>query len=92
MKKNRSRIPFVLITLVLAAGLLLGFGSGVSAKDEIRIGFSMALTGRNAPAAAGQMQAYELWLDVINQQGGIYVKEFGKKLPVKYVSLSSIIP
>jgi branched-chain amino acid transport system substrate-binding protein len=85
MAKNRIKIVFFFLTFVLATGLLLGFGSSASAKDEIRIGFSMALTGRNAPAAAGQMQAYQLWEEVTNKKGGIHVKEFGKKLPVKFV-------
>lgn len=87
MMNGRKKLSFFIWVLASSVGFFLLFNTvtTASAKDEIRIGFSMALTGRNAPAAAGQMQAYELWLDVINKQGGIYVKEFDKKLPVKYV-------
>ncbi len=58
---------------------------GVFAKDDIRIGFSMALTGPYAPAAKGQMESYLLWEEQVNKKGGIFVKEFGKRLPVKLV-------
>jgi branched-chain amino acid transport system substrate-binding protein len=55
------------------------------AKDQITAGFSMALTGIYSPMAVGQMGSYQLWEEVVNQQGGIYVKEYGKKLPIKLV-------
>jgi branched-chain amino acid transport system substrate-binding protein len=57
----------------------------VSAKDKIRIGFSMSLTGIYAPAAEGEMQAYQLWLEDVNRKGGIFVKEFNKRIPVEFV-------
>jgi len=58
---------------------------GAIAKDNIQIGFSMSLTGIYAPAAKGQMEAYLLWEEQVNKKGGIFVKEFNKKLPVKLV-------
>jgi branched-chain amino acid transport system substrate-binding protein len=58
---------------------------GAIAKDNIQIGFSMALTGPYAPAAKGQMEAYLLWEEQVNKKGGILIKEFGKRLPVKLV-------
>jgi branched-chain amino acid transport system substrate-binding protein len=45
----------------------------------------MALTGIYSPMAFGQMQAYQLWESDVNSKGGIYVKEYGKRLPVKLV-------
>lgn len=60
-------------------------GQKAMGKDDIRIGFSMSLTGIYAPAAKGQMEAYLLWEEQVNKKGGIFVKEFGKKLPVKLV-------
>jgi len=37
--------------------VILGLTHGALAKDDIRIGFSMSLTGIYAPAAKGQMEA-----------------------------------
>ena len=54
------------------------------AKDKIVIGQAIALSG---PLAGGVAIAggpiYELWVEEVNKKGGIYVKEYGKKLPVE---------
>ena len=54
------------------------------AKDKIVIGQVMSLSG---PQAAGPQISggpiYVLWVDEVNKHGGIYVKEYGKKLPVE---------
>jgi branched-chain amino acid transport system substrate-binding protein len=59
--------------------------SPVMAKDSIRIGFSMAITGYLAPGAVSEMNAYKLWKDTVNDKGGIYIKNLGKKLPVEFI-------
>lgn len=54
------------------------------AKDKIVIGQAISLSGPLAGAvqiAGGPI--YELWVEEVNKKGGIYVKEFGKKLPVE---------
>jgi branched-chain amino acid transport system substrate-binding protein len=66
-------------------GLIVMFLSGTAgAKDKIVIGQAIALSG---PLAGGVAisggKIYELWVDEVNKQGGIYVKEYGKKLPVE---------
>ncbi|MFC1864166.1 amino acid ABC transporter substrate-binding protein, partial [Thermodesulfobacteriota bacterium] len=52
--------------------------------DKIVIGASRSLSG---PLAFFEANAfgplYKMWVDEVNAQGGIYVKEFGKKLPVE---------
>jgi branched-chain amino acid transport system substrate-binding protein len=53
-------------------------------KDKIVIGQSVSLTG---PLASGNAVAstpyYDLWVHDVNADGGIYVEEYGKKLPVE---------
>ncbi|MFH1122137.1 MAG: amino acid ABC transporter substrate-binding protein [Pseudomonadota bacterium] len=56
-----------------------------SAKDVIRIGYSMALTGLYSQGAPSQINAYEIWKEGVNEKGGIFVKDLGKKLPVEFV-------
>ncbi|WP_118133008.1 amino acid ABC transporter substrate-binding protein [Oceanicella sp. SM1341] len=53
------------------------------AADPVRIGVGIARTGPIAPAAAPQLQAYELWVDQVNAAGGLDVK--GEKRPVELV-------
>jgi branched-chain amino acid transport system substrate-binding protein len=76
------------ITAFLVVGACLSFmltGSSAWAKDSIRIGFSMALTGIYSQGAPSQMNAYQVWKDEVNEKGGIFVKDLGKKLPVEFV-------
>lgn len=71
----------------VSAGLLVLFlvVSPASAKDSIKLGFSVALTGIYSQAALSQINAYEVWKDKVNGQGGILVNDLGKKLPVEFV-------
>ena len=77
--KNKV-LPGILV-LLTAVFFLAGT---VAAKDKIVIGQAISLSGPQAPAV--QMSGgpiYELWVEEVNKQGGIYVKEYGKKLPVE---------
>jgi branched-chain amino acid transport system substrate-binding protein len=56
------------------------------AKDKIRIGWVTSLSGiLSASVAATTGAAYDIWLEEVNAKGGIYVKEYGKKLPVELI-------
>lgn len=84
----KNRVWIRLLMPVMAVFLLLGT-VGVetaAAKDKIRIGQAIALSG---PLAGGVAisggQIYELWVDEVNKNGGIYVAEYGKKLPVELI-------
>jgi ABC-type branched-subunit amino acid transport system substrate-binding protein len=55
-------------------------------KDSIVIGASRPISGPNAAlgdAALGPLM--QLWQKKINADGGIYVEEYGKKLPIEYI-------
>ena len=54
-------------------------------RQEILIGSNLPLTGILAGAGIEQRWAYQTAVDDINKAGGIYVKEFGKKLPVRLI-------
>jgi len=75
--------PLMLLVLANLLALFFVF-SPVLAKESIRIGFSMALTGIYSQGAVSQMNAYHVWEERINQEGGILVRDVGKKLPVEF--------
>jgi len=81
--KNKTAIVF--LSFIVAVGFVCLPMSQASAKDAITMGFSISLTGMYAAQAAGQMDAYQLWEETVNNRGGIHVKKYGKKLPVKLV-------
>jgi len=68
-------IPFFLVSPTLQAA---------PAKNKIVIGQAISLSGAQAggPQISGG-PIYELWVEEVNKKGGIYVKEYGKKLPVE---------
>ena len=53
---------------------------------EITIGFTLSQAGPYAvPAQHSQMTNYVMWSEEVNAQGGLFVKKFGKRLPVRLV-------
>lgn len=89
MKPKALSVMVFLFTFLFAGLLAMQFPSTASAKDVITIGFAMNLTGREAPQAAGHMQAYELWAEMVNEKGGLHIPEYGKRIPVKFVYYDS---
>jgi branched-chain amino acid transport system substrate-binding protein len=55
------------------------------AKKEIVIGTNLPLTGILAMAGAEQQWAYQTAVNDVNKAGGVLVKEYGKKLPVRLI-------
>jgi branched-chain amino acid transport system substrate-binding protein len=54
------------------------------APEFIVIGNAIALSGANNPGAAlSQIPSYRLWEADVNADGGIFVEEYGKKIPVR---------
>jgi branched-chain amino acid transport system substrate-binding protein len=55
-------------------------------KDEIVIGAARSYTG---PLSIQDVSCfgpvYRMWIDEVNERGGIYVEEYGKKLPVRLI-------
>lgn len=61
-------------------------GCGKANKNQILFGQATSLSG---PYASGTKvignPVYEMWIEEVNAEGGIYVEEFGKKLPIKLI-------
>jgi branched-chain amino acid transport system substrate-binding protein len=56
------------------------------APSEIKIGTLYAGSGQLASASVPLHVALEWWADGLNRQGGVFVKGFGKKIPVRLIS------
>jgi branched-chain amino acid transport system substrate-binding protein len=55
-----------------------------SAKDKIVVGMARPLSGPLAVIGDSAFKpVYETWVDEVNADGGIYVEEYGKKLPIE---------
>jgi len=71
---------------LLAALALGGQAFAADAPAEIKIGTLYASAGRYASISMPVYSALKLWADQKNSEGGVYVKAFDKKIPVKLVS------
>jgi len=79
---------FLLVTVVVVVMLGLvfsGCAKPAPAPDEILIGSSAPMTGMFAGFGAGCTFGFQAAVDDINKQGGIYVKEYDRKIPVKFI-------
>ncbi|WP_158970398.1 amino acid ABC transporter substrate-binding protein [Chachezhania sediminis] len=73
-------------TTLLGASLTMAAAMPALAEgDPIRIGYSMARTGIFAAAAPSQENAYNLWRDQVNADGGLALPD-GTRRPVEFVS------
>jgi len=78
-----SKALIRIAVMAIAWSLLAGSG-WAAAKDKIVIGQAVSLSGPLATSnAVVSSPYYDLWVKDVNAEGGIYVKEYGKKLPVE---------
>ncbi|MFH1122846.1 MAG: ABC transporter substrate-binding protein, partial [Pseudomonadota bacterium] len=79
-EKNVSKI----FVCMMVAFFLFAFGTHASgAPETIKISAVLSLTGPMADQGVQLKQAYEILVEKINAAGGVYVKEYGKKLPIE---------
>jgi branched-chain amino acid transport system substrate-binding protein len=81
---KKKWFPAFLMVIPVVLFLLCPALHAAPAKDKIVIGQAISLSGPLAGAvqiAGGPI--YELWVEEVNKKGGIFVKEYGKKLPVE---------
>jgi len=85
---EKFRRTLKMVFLAVGVCFLFSFitGQPVLAKDkkEILLGAHQPLSGFGASVGADQKWAYDMAMADINKAGGIYVKEYGKKLPIRF--------
>ena len=86
--KKKVFFGLILLTLV-ALPLFAAYAKKPAAPAGILVGNPVSLTGMFAGFGQGQVFGMKAVVDDINKQGGVYVKEYGKKLPIKLVIVNS---
>jgi len=79
-----KKLLFVCMVLVLVSGLIFG-GCRAAPPEAIRIGHAACLTGMYAGFGGGGAFGMEAAVEDINKLGGVFVKEYGRKLPVELI-------
>ena len=85
MKTNSYITKFLPFLTMLAIIVMVSVPVQAVERTEIRIGSPLPVTGILAGGTLEQKWAFEQAVADINKKGGIFVKEYGKKLPVKLI-------
>lgn len=70
---------------ILLAGLLIAGCSQQEARDELKIGVIASMTGPASTTGKDIWQSAVIAAEEINTQGGVYVKDLGKNIPVTLI-------
>jgi len=93
MEKALTKIQAIATIAILIAAGAIGViwyymyrpGPAGPEKEYILLGFTQSITGQYAPEGKQYMTGYLYWVSKVNEYGGLYVREYGRKLPVKVV-------
>jgi branched-chain amino acid transport system substrate-binding protein len=84
-RKMKKCFLFPLGVATVVVFLFMGAGFAADEPNEIRVGCNTPLTGMFAGFGGGGAWGVEAAADDINKLGGVFVKELGRKLPVKVI-------
>ena len=85
-----KRAVFIVIVSLVSLGVggyALGPGSAMAAApSKIVFGQAIAISGPTAMVTGIlERAAIKLWLHEVNAKGGIYIREYGKRIPVELI-------
>jgi branched-chain amino acid transport system substrate-binding protein len=69
----------------LSAGHVRDALSQARAPDAILVGATISTTGPNSSEVGPFIKMMENWAQMVNAKGGIMMKEYGKRLPLKFI-------
>lgn len=89
-RKGITKIQAIVIAAILIIAVVVGVVSYYyffkpAEREYIIVGASIPLAGGLAYHGETQKAGFEFAIEDINAQGGIYVKDLGKKLPIKFI-------
>ncbi len=86
MKKKRLIITIFFVLVMAAMAFTNGAAYAGKAPKEILIGGTAAATGKFSGYGELYRKMHDTWASMINERGGLYVKEYGKRIPVRVIT------
>ena len=86
MKTKRWTVMMFSICLILMLAFVPAYAQP-AAPNTIKIGILVSFTGPDAMIGKPAKDGYEMAVEKINKDGGVYVKEYGKKIPLELLIL-----
>lgn len=85
MSKSFGHYIKIVLSIFAAFGISVA-AQAATAPSAIKIGTLYASSGPFAVASQGQYKGLKFWANSINAKGGVFVKAFDKKIPVKIIA------
>lgn len=88
-RSGRGRVVAWIAGVAMTALAVAAAAPGPAAaqdKKEIVIGYTISQTGKFSTEATDSERGYLLWREEVSAAGGIFVKDLGRKLPVRFVA------
>ena len=83
----KKKLFVILLVGVFSVVGLSSWGFAKEAPKTIKVGSSCSLTGPFGSGGAMCKAGYEIAIEHINAKGGVFVKEFNKKIPLELILL-----
>jgi branched-chain amino acid transport system substrate-binding protein len=80
----KKQIAIVCLVSLMVLAVIVPELAWAEEPKEIKIGATIALSGRFKGLVGTFDKLGDEWAGLVNERGGIYVKEYGKKLPIKF--------
>lgn len=58
-------------------------------SPKLKVGYALELTGASATSGQAILQGLNTWLNITNSQGGIYVPQLQRKIPVEVIGFDT---
>jgi branched-chain amino acid transport system substrate-binding protein len=82
----RLSIFAALLASTLSAPVMTAGAQAADAPAELKLGTLYASSGRYASISMPVHYGLKLWIDQKNAEGGVYIKAFDKKIPIKLIA------
>ena len=80
----KKKMTIICLAFLMTLAIIGSDFTWAGEPKEIKIGATIALSGRFKGLVGNFDKLGNEWAGLVNERGGIYVKEYGKKLPIKF--------
>ncbi|MBW2030247.1 MAG: amino acid ABC transporter substrate-binding protein [Deltaproteobacteria bacterium] len=84
-----GKVFIAFVVAVMTLGLTVAPSSASTAPETIKLGCVISLTGPFAIGGSWIRQGYDIAVKHINETGGVYVNDYGKRIPLEIVYLDN---
>ncbi len=81
----KAKLVILLISCMMLSLLIAGCTQQTASTEEIRIGVVASMTGSASTTGKDMWQSAVVAVDAINAEGGVYVQDLNRKVPIRLI-------